>query len=340
VSVNGPAVSVVIPTCGRAAALERLLTSIVAMDYAPLEVVVVENRPPALGTRTVVEQRFASDGVRYVEEPRASASRARNTGLAQAEGEIIAFTDDDVVVDKNWVRTALAAFERTSGVGCVTGRILPLSLETAGHRLFDEFTVFDKGEEPREFRLPETQVVEPLFPYVAGHVGSGANIFVRREIALGIGGFDPVLGTPTLGGEDLDLFIRLVRDGITIAYDPDVIVFHDHPASIEQLRRHAYRYGMGLTAMLTKHLVHGPDRLELLRAIPRGVVYLLNPVSRKNVQKSSDFPRTLELLEYVGMLIGPVAYAVSLAEQTARDSPWLTGLRRALRRRVRADQSG
>jgi cellulose synthase/poly-beta-1,6-N-acetylglucosamine synthase-like glycosyltransferase len=278
----------------------------------------------------LVEQRRSSHQVRYEEERRRGASWARNTGLAVSEGDIVAFTDDDVVVDQGWIHSAVNVFEQSSEVACVTGRILPLSVDTEPRKLFDDFSVLDKGSERRVFRLPETRIEEPLFPYVAGHVGSGANILVRREIALGIGGFDPVLGTPTVGGEDLDLFIRLVREGFTIVYAPEVIVQHDHPDSLKDLRRHAYRYGMGLTAMLSKHLIRGPERLQLLSTIPAGVGYLLDPNSRKNSQKSTNYPRSLDLLEYMGMLLGPVAYAASFAE--------FSRVRRGRRRSARSRQ--
>jgi GT2 family glycosyltransferase len=317
-SARRAAVSVVVPTCGNAVELERTLASILATRYEPLEVVVVENRPPAPSTRSVVEQGFPGNDVRYVEEPRRGASWARNTGLAQAEGDIVGFTDDDVIVDEDWIHSAVGAFEHASNVACVTGRILPLCLDTPLQMLFDQFSVFDKGSELRVFHLPETRAAQPLFPYTAGHVGSGANIFMQREVALSIGGFDPVLGTPAVGGEDLDLFIRVVQGGFTIVYDPTVIVLHDHPDSLKDLRRHAYRYGIGLTAMLAKHLLRGPGRLDLLRAIPAGVRYLLDPDSRKNLGKSSDYARSLEMLEYLGMLLGPVAYTFSLAQFAAR----------------------
>jgi O-antigen biosynthesis protein len=327
-------VSIVVPTCGNAVALERAIASILATRYEPLEVVVVENRPPASSTRRVVEERFAGEPVSYVEEPRRGASWARNTGLARAEGDIVAFTDEDVVVDQHWIRNAVGAFEHASDVACVTGRILPLTLDTPQQRRFDQLTVFDKGSERRVFRIAESHAEEQLFPYAAGHVGSGANIFTRREAALSIGGFDPVLGpgTPTMGGEDLDLLIRFLQGGIAIVYDPSVVILHDHPDSLKRLRRHAYRYGIGLTAMLGKQLVHGPGRLELLQAIPAGVRYALNPNSRKNLQKSSDYPRSLDMLERFGMLLGPVAYVMSVAGYAARDRPWLRDLLRSRRR--------
>lgn len=283
----------------------------------------VENRPPAPATRTLVEDRFAGQAVRYVEEPTPGLSRARNAGLAHADGDIVAFTDDDVVVDERWVHRAVAAFAQAGDVACVTGRILPLMLQTPAQRLFDQLAAFDKGVERRVFRLEETRAVEPLFPYVAGHVGSGANMFVQRDVALRMGGFDPMLGTgtPTLGGEDLDLFIRLAHDGVAIVYDPTVMILHDHPDSLAGIRRHAYSYGIGVTAMLAKQLIRGPQRRQMLQRIPAGVRYALSPNSRKNRQKSSEYPRTLDTLERLGMIVGPWTYLLSLAESVRRSRP-------------------
>jgi GT2 family glycosyltransferase len=314
-------VTVVVPTCRNAAALERALTSILRTGYERLDIVVVENRPPAPATRTLVEDRFSGQPVRYVEEPTPGVSRARNAGLVQADGDIVAFADDDVVVEEHWIRNAVAAFAQASDVGCVTGRILPLTLQTPAQRLFDELAAFDKGVDRRVFRLAETRAVEPLFPYVAGHIGSGANVFVRRDIALRMGGFDPKLGpgTPTLGGEDLDLFIRLAHDSVGIVYDPTVIIMHDHPDSLAGIRRHAYSYGIGVTAMLAKQLIHGPQRRQLLQRVPAGVRYVLSPSSRKNRQKSSEYPRSLDMLERLGMMAGPWTYVLSLAESVRRN---------------------
>lgn len=311
-----PAVTVVIATCRRVLELERTLRSILATGYEPLEVIVVENRPPADETRALMQREFSHVPIRYVEEPRRGGSAARNAGLANADGEIVAFTDDDVVVDRAWITNALQTLERNSDVACVTGRILPLGAETPLQKLFSDLSVFDKGPVPRVFRMPETRVDLPLFPYVAGHIGSGANIVIRREVAQKMGGFDPMLGpgTPALGGEDLDLFIRLVLSDYTIVYDPSVIIFHDNPNSVRDIRSHAYHYGVGFTAMLTKQLVYGPRRLDLLRAIPSGTRYLFDPASRKNAfRASSGYPRSLEVLEYLGMAFGPVAYLGSTA---------------------------
>ena len=72
--------------------------------------------------------RYASRGVRYVREDIAGLGRAHNAGLASARGEIIAITDDDVIVDGQWIAALLEAFVET-GAACVTGLILPVELQ-------------------------------------------------------------------------------------------------------------------------------------------------------------------------------------------------------------------
>ena len=140
-------------------------------------------------------------------------------------------------------------------------------------------------------------------------------MFIRRDIATAMGGFDPLLGpgTPTVGGEDLDLFVRLANNRLPIVYDPAVLVWHDHPRTLAGLRLHALNYGIGLTAMLAKQFAREPGRLRLLRAIPAGIRYGLDPRSRKNSRKSVDYPRSLDVLERLGMFVGPVTYLLSAA---------------------------
>ena len=115
-------VSVVVTTCCSPVALERCLRSILQSDHGDLEVIVVENRPRSPATRRMLTERFPGEPrLRYVEEPRQGLSRARNAGLAVAGGDVVAFTDDDVVVDPAWVGRCANAFDRGSDVACVTG---------------------------------------------------------------------------------------------------------------------------------------------------------------------------------------------------------------------------
>ncbi|HVG75551.1 MAG TPA: glycosyltransferase, partial [Thermoleophilaceae bacterium] len=310
-----PTVSVIVATCGRAPAVERCIRSVLACGYPHLELVVVENAPRSHATLDMLVARFGSDPrIRYVEEPRRGPSRARNAGLAVAEGEIAAFVDDDVVVDPAWLDSSVRAFGAAADVACVTGMILPLTLESPTQVLIEQFASFGKGYRRTCFRLPDSRRHDPLFPYTAGSIGSGANTLVRTGTARELGGFDTALGpgTPAFGAEDLDLFVRLIRAGHAIVYEPSAMVRHDHPRGAKGLGRRAYRYGVGMGALIGKQLLRGPDRRDLLRAIPAGVRYARDPSSRKNAGKPARFPRRLDWLERLGLLFGPIAYLLSL----------------------------
>ncbi len=316
-----PAVSVVVATCGNPPALERCISSILACDYEEFEVIVVENRPHAADTEAMLADRFPEERrLRYVEEGRPGASLARNAGLARAAHEVVAFTDDDVVVDRGWIRAGVEALRRADDIGCVTGLILPLELETDSQVLLEQFAGFCKGFRRRTFRHPESRADIPFFPYAPGVIGSGANTVVWTEVARELGGFDTDLGpgTPTTGGEDLDLYIRLLRAGHAVSYEPRAIVWHQHPDGSPRLRRQVYRYGVGLGAVLAKQLFAGPDRRGFVRAVPAGIRYARDPSSRKNAGKPPDYPRRLEWLERLGMLTGPAAYVLSCLLTRAR----------------------
>ena len=125
--------------------------------------------------------------------------------------------------------------------------------------------------------------------------------------ARAIGGFDVRLGagTPAWGGEDIDLYLRMLQAGGALVYEPSALICHDHPDRPERLRSEAFHYGIGLTAMLAKHAVLGAERRDMLRRFGGGIRHILDPASRKNAGKQSGgYPRGLDVLERAGMLPG------------------------------------
>jgi hypothetical protein len=101
-AASGPLVTVLICTRERPEALARSLATALAQTYAPMEVLIVDNAPASDATRQLVES-VADDRVRYLREERPGLSRARNTGVRNAHGAIVAFTDDDVLLDPDWL---------------------------------------------------------------------------------------------------------------------------------------------------------------------------------------------------------------------------------------------
>ncbi len=315
-----PLISIVICVVDDGAKALRCIDSILDGEYTNSEVVVVNNRPAANTLRETIEQRYADNSrISYHEEVRPGLSAARNSGAAVARGEIIAFTDDDVVADRRWMASIAAVFDDPT-VDCVTGMILPMALETEAQWLLERFAGFGKGFEVTRFTL-ENSKDDPLFPFAAGRFGSGANISMRREVFSRLDGFDPVLGTGTKarGGEDLDTFIRLMMSGGTLVYEPAAIVWHEHRDRMEDLREEMFGYGAGLAAVITKQMT-GRYRRRLLRRIPAGLRLMFDPGSPKNARKGSDFPRSLTWRERLGASVGPVGYLRSRIEARQWDN--------------------
>jgi cellulose synthase/poly-beta-1,6-N-acetylglucosamine synthase-like glycosyltransferase len=136
-----------------------------------------------------------------------------------------------------------------------------------------------------------------------------------RSALVALAGFDSVLGagTPAAGGEDIDMFLRIIAAGHTLVYEPGAVVWHRHPRTYSELSARAYSYGVGLGAMLTKQALFARERRSLWRKAPLGLWYLLNPRSAKNRRKEEHFPIVLTLRELLGFCAGPFAYLQSRA---------------------------
>jgi GT2 family glycosyltransferase len=306
-----PFVSAVVTTCDRPFQLRQTLDSLLAQSYPAFEVIVVDNRPGSATTRQAVEERYGDDPrVRYIEEPRAGLSAARNAGLASARGEIVAFTDDDVTVDRQWLASLAHAFLRDKDAVCVTGLILPLELETTAQLWFEQFGGFGKGFQQRSFDLGPNRPPDALFPYAVGRFGSGANTAFRTAVLRALGGFAVTLGagTPARGGEDLDAYLNVIRAGYRLVYEPRAILWHPHCLDVPGLSRQIHRYGIGLSAALTKRFITSrEERWQMVRRLPAGLAYAVHPRSAKNTGKGPSYPVRLTLLELAGMVRGPIA---------------------------------
>jgi glycosyltransferase involved in cell wall biosynthesis len=305
-----PFVSVIICTHERSDSLRKTLDSVTALNFSDYEIVVVDNAPKTTSTWDLIEQHY-SDRVRYIREDHPGLSIARNRGVTEALGEIVAFTDDDVIVDKEWLWELINAFLDAENVACVTGNIIPAELETPSQAIFEEYGAFNKGFSKKIFDKTDRYTRNPLLPYSAGVYGTGASMAFRTDFLKSIGGFDPATGsgTPTKGGDDLAAFFEVISRGYRLVYEPAAIVHHQHRRDYESLRNQAFGYGCGLTAFLTKTILDNPARFfDLAARFPSGLSYIFDPASRKNRSKSTHFPKELTRVEYKGMLYGPFAY--------------------------------
>ncbi len=307
-----PFVSVIIPTSNRAKRLAACLDSLLASHYPDFEIIVVDSVPETSATADLVHDAYASSSrVRYIREDRPGSSAARNRGLTIARGDIVAFTDDDVAVDAYWLAEIAKAFTVDDNVGCVTGLIVPMEMETQAQVWFEQYGGFSKGFDRRIYDLHRRRPSDALFPFNAGMFGSGNNMAFKRAILHKLGNFDPKLGnnTPALGGVDIDAFFRVVINGYQLVYEPAAIVHHAHRRDYAGLRKQIYNFAAGTTAFQTKSLLAKPRLIvSFVKTAPSGLRFILSARSPLNANKSLGYPRELTQLDRQGLLYGPIAY--------------------------------
>lgn len=316
-------VSVIVCTLGRTPHLRATVAAVLAQTHANLELVVVDNDPASGATQALLAD-VHDPRLRVVAEPARGLSAARNAGLAAARGPVVAYTDDDAAPEPGWLTALVAVFARDADrlVTCVTGRVLAGEIRTREQAWFEEAGVFDKGPTAAVWALDPAAALHlgvagphsPFFPYTAGELGSGNNMAFRTTALRALGGFDEALGagTPARGGEDLDVFRRVVLADGVLVYTPDAVVRHQHRETYDALRRQLYGYGVGMGAVLTKILLRGGrPALAVARCIPIGVHMLLAPGSPKNAKVPVDMPRALVRAERLGYVAGPPLYLAS-----------------------------
>lgn len=190
--------------------LERLLDSLDRLRYPRFEVIVVDDGSTD-GTAALMARRPGIGlGLIYLYQPWSKMGAARNRGLQRARGEIVAFTDDDCVVDPMWLGSLAAAFGAHPGALGVQGK-----------------TVMDHAA-----MTPFTRQVEQL---VGGQPYRTCNIAYRLAVLRDLGGFD----THLIRGEDVLLGARVMERG-SIVFAPDAVVEHP-PRPKEWADRRAWR---------------------------------------------------------------------------------------------------
>ena len=301
--------SVAICTRERPDLLRSCLEQVCAAAKGRYEVVVVDNAPQSEASALVVED-FARRGfdVRRIVEPRPGLSRARNRALAEIDTDYVAFTDDDALADRLWPGELHRGFSTGSSVAVVTGIVPPAQIETETQAHFErKIYKWSNKLEPLTVRM-EPDGDRFAYPTSTGDLGTGANFAVDRRIVLGLRRLrrGPRGRFAVRGGEDSEMFVRVLRSGHELRYQPSAIVWHLHAVDPRELRKIVFGYGKGISAMTCSEFLR-PGKSAMIRGTVRGAGHLAQD-RRSDVELGT--PRSHLFLEMAGIACGPFAYAI------------------------------
>lgn len=220
-----------IPVRNGASTLRDCLAAVLRLEYPPdrREVVVVDNGS-ADGTAAIAR----ALPVRYLREPRRGAVHARNRGIAETAGAIVAFTDADCVPTRRWLAELVAPFA-DAAVAATAGELVAFPPTTGAER-------YMARRKPRWQRWASSGRV-PWFLI--------GNCAIRRDVFARIGGLDPAFAR--VGCEDIDFSRRFFDAGLELRYCSRAVAFHRHRATGRSLFTQQLRNGRGQSLVQHKH---------------------------------------------------------------------------------------
>ncbi|MBE9030715.1 glycosyltransferase [filamentous cyanobacterium LEGE 11480] len=267
-------ISIIIPTCDRPDDLISCLTHLRQQQSdRHIEIIVADNRPQSGISANIVAQ---FPGVRYIAEPRAGSSYARNTAITASTGEIIVMVDDDVVVPPDWLEKLLAPLARPD-VAVVMGNLLPFELETPAQWVFEDLKGgLTQGWKPIEANRAWLDSYEHSPP--TWNLGVSANAAFRASLfaADAVGLMEEVLGagTPCRGGEENHLVYKVLRAGHTLIYDPQAYAWHRHRKTMQALCKQWHGYMRSATCyhlILWRQEQDMRAKRQLFSVLPQGI---------------------------------------------------------------------
>ena len=267
------------------------------------EIIIVDNNSQD-NTRDVVEDFRINSGLNvvYAFEGKQGLSYARNSGIKEAKGEIIVFTDDDVIVDKHWLVNMIGAFEETDAV-CVGGKILPIWEKSPPKwlkkELYGYLALQDLGD--KHVRMAEPEIW-------------GANFAVKSSVFQKYGYFNTAIGrTPAklYGGEDTEFIEKLIKGQERVYYSPDMLVHHCIPKErMEKTYFRKWKYNAGelrgiqMGGQLLCRNIKGIP-LFAIKCIVEGFIKYLFFLA---TQPQKAFREQLRFIYYTGFITGRIRY--------------------------------
>ncbi len=226
-----PTVSVVVCTFNGGATLDQCLDSLLKLDYPKTEVIVVDDG--STDNTAEVLQKYEPSPFQIIRQENRGLGAARNVGLYNASGAIVAYIDSDCFVDQDWLSLLVAQFERCDAAAVGGPNLSPE----------DGWLAACVGASPGQ----PTHVL--VSDHVAEHI-PGCNMAFRRDALLAINGFDDRYWK---AGDDVDICWRLENDGKWISFAPGAFVWHHRRQTPMAYLRQQAGYGEAEALLRFQH---------------------------------------------------------------------------------------
>jgi GT2 family glycosyltransferase len=229
---TGPPVliSVIVCTYNGSATLAACLESLESLNHSAYEVLLIDDG----STEDIGRIVRAFPEVRYLRQDHAGLSAARNLGMREAQGELLAYTDDDCIADEDWLRHAAAAFDNDDWAACGGPNIPPRP------RNATEAVVASAPGSPTHVMLNDVE---------AEHL-PGCNLIIRKASLKAIGGFREQYHT---AGDDVDVCWRLREAGGRLRFVPGAMVWHHRRRTLQAYLRQQRGYGHAEALLMKDH---------------------------------------------------------------------------------------
>jgi glycosyltransferase involved in cell wall biosynthesis len=294
-------ITVAVPTHNRARQLQQTLASIAALQLPPpleAECVVVDNRSTDDTAKVVAT--FATQAplaTRYIFEPGAGSSHARNRAVSEARGDFILFIDDDAVAESNWVIEMLTTIRRRK-LDAACGTVLPRWGRTPPRWLGPSLYVRLAVHDAQKLAASPPAELNTIHNYFSANVG-----FRRRTFEL-FGNFREDLGVMDgnpMSGEDTELFARIAACGGAVGFAPSACVHHLIPPERmrrKYLRHKSYAFGFGSA------IAGGPTHNHLDK-LARNALRMIFALARGDMERAVY--HELECANFLGYWRGRLA---------------------------------
>jgi len=274
-------ISVIICTYNQAEKLRGALESWLLVQNAEskVELIIVDNNSTDQ-TQQVVEsfQIRCPSQLRYVCETTVGLSFARNKGIDEASGGIIAFVDDDVYFDKGWLKAMLKAFNDNPKISCVGGKSIPKFEADKPDWITEDFLkIYGSTGSGDQGKL----MIFPEHPF-------GVNMAFRKAVFTQVGEFNTSLGRrkkSLLSNEEKDIFYRINNAGLKVFYSPEAILYHRIPADRMEKSWILKRiYWQAISDVIFDQSIQKQSKFVLFKNLIRSIKKIILPFAKPTLK--------------------------------------------------------